>query len=94
MSPSQAPNEFAVTQPASKPSGGEGSQRQNACCCFEWYSASPAAFSFETDGYEYAMQAFSPLANTYGAVWETNRLPTAPLDLQYTDASGLTHIAR
>ena len=42
----------------------------------------------------YALQAFSPLANTYGAVWETNRLPTAPLDLQYIDASGLTHLAR
>ena len=54
----------------------------------------PAAFAINPDGHIHAMQAFSPLANTYGAVWETKRLPTAPLDLQYTDASGLTHLAR
>ena len=38
--------------------------------------------------------AFTPMRNTYGAVWEASALPALPLDLQLTDSAGHSVIAR
>lgn len=37
--------------------------------------------------------AYVPLANNYGAVWEGKALPASPLDVQITNGAGTTLVA-